>query len=100
MKIYEKTKNFKFLYFALVTVGVMSVFHDVVVFEICDQVILVIYSLKIKRIKFHGFSMKVTGYVVIFLPRVKKPSPLTPCNLNTVTLNTMQVGRNRSFQVI
>ena len=77
-KNYGKTKNLKFLDFALVTDDVIKVFDVVIIFETCDQVIFITYSLKIKRIKFHGFSMKRTGFIVIFLPRAKKPSPPPP----------------------
>ena len=70
-------ENLKFLDFALVTDQVIKVFGQVIIFETCDQVIFITYSLKIKRIKFHGFSMKRTGFIVFFMPRVKKP-PLVP----------------------
>ena len=55
----SKNENLKILDFALV--------NDII-FETCDQVTFITYSLKIKRIKFHGFLMKRTGFIVIFLP--------------------------------
>ena len=72
MKNYEKIKKLKFLDFALVTDDVIIY---VKIFETCDQFIFITYSLKIKHIKFHGFSMKRTGFMVIFLPRTKKLPP-------------------------
>ena len=73
----EKIKDLKFLDFALVTDGFIKVFDDTITFETCDQVIFITYSLKINRIKFHGFSMKRTGFIVIFLAGAKTPP--TPC---------------------
>ena len=74
---YEKTENLKFLDFALVNDDVIKFFNDVIIFETCDKVIFITYSLKIKRIKFHGFSMNRTGFIVIFPPRAKRPPPPT-----------------------
>ena len=56
------------------TDDVIKVFDDVIIFETYDQVIFITYSLKIKCIKFHGFSMKRTGFIVIFLLWAKKPA--------------------------
>ena len=67
----KKNKNLTLLEFALVTDEVIKVFDDVFIFETSVQVIFITYSLKIKRIKFHGFSMKKTGFIVIFLPWAK-----------------------------
>ena len=50
---YEKTENLKFLDFALVTDGVIKVFHEVIICKTCDQVIFISYGLKICR-KFTG----------------------------------------------
>lgn len=50
-----KTKNLKFLDFALVTDDVIKFFGDVIIFEICDQFVFITYNLKNKRIKFHSF---------------------------------------------
>ena len=71
MKTIRKPENLTFLDFALVTDYVIKIFDDVIIFETCDQVILIIYSLKIKPTKFHGFLMKRTGFIVIFLPWAK-----------------------------
>ena len=64
-----KNENFKFLDFALVTDDAIKVFKT------CYQVTFITYHLKIKRIKFHRFSIKRTGFGVIFLPRAKKSPP-------------------------
>ena len=69
----KKSENLKFLDFAMVTDDVIKVFDEVNSFETCDQVIFISYSLKIKRIKFHGLSMKKTGFIVMFLPRANNP---------------------------
>ena len=69
----KKNEKLTFLDFALVTDDVIKVFDNAIIFEICDQVIFITYSLKIKRIKLHGFLMKRTGFIVIFLPRTKEP---------------------------
>lgn len=53
-----KTKNLKFLDFALVTDNVIKFFGDVIIFEICDQFVFITYNLKNKRIKFHSFLWK------------------------------------------
>ena len=39
-------KNLKFLDFALVADDVIKVFDDIIIFETCDQVIFITYSLK------------------------------------------------------
>ena len=59
----EKTENLKFLDFTLVNDDVIKVFDDLIILETCDQVIFITCSLNIKRIKFHGFSMKRTGHL-------------------------------------
>ena len=41
---------------------VIEIFDSVIIFEICDQAIFIIYSLKVKGIKFHGFSIKRAGF--------------------------------------
>ena len=72
LKNYGKSKNLNIFYFALVTDDIIKFFDDVIIFETCDQVIFIACSLKIKHIKFHGFSMKRTGFIVIFLPSDQK----------------------------
>ena len=74
MKI-EKSENLKFLDFALVTDEVIKVFNDFITFGTCDEVILITFSLKVKHVKFHWFSMERTGFTVIFLLRAKKSPP-------------------------
>ena len=41
---------------------VIESFDSVIIFEICDQAIFIICSLKVEGIKFHGFSIKRTGF--------------------------------------
>ena len=53
-------------------------FDDSIIFKVCDQVILIPYILKMKHIKFHGLSMKRTGFIVIFLLWEKKLPPPSP----------------------
>ena len=50
----------------------IKMFDGVIIFETCDQVTFIIYSLKIKGIKFHGFLIKRTDFIEIFLLRAKE----------------------------
>ena len=70
-----KNENFKFLDFALVTDGAIRLFDDIIAFKTCYQVTFITYRLKIKRIKFHEFSIKRTGFGVIFCRGPKSPPP-------------------------
>ena len=72
-KIMKKLKTWNFL----ILLWWQKLQNDnVIIFETCDQIIFITYILKIKCIKFHGFSMKRTGFIVIFLLRAKKPHPV------------------------
>ena len=72
LKNYGKSKNLNIFDFALVTDDIIKFFDDVIIFETCDQVIFIACSLKIKHIKFHGFPVKRTGFIVVFLPSDQK----------------------------
>ena len=71
----KKYIKLKLLDSALVTDNVVKVFDDVILFETFNKVIFITYNLKIKRIKFHGFLMKRTGFKLIFSAAGKKASP-------------------------
>ena len=70
-----KNENFKFLDFAFVTDDAIKVVDDIIAFKTCYQVTFITYRLKIKRIKFHGFSIKRRRFGVIFCRGPKSPPP-------------------------
>ena len=91
LKNYGKSKNLNIFDFALVTDDIIKFFDDVIIFETCDQVIFIACSLKIKHIKFHGFPVKRTGFIVVFLPSDQK----APLRLWKVQKSSRGIGLNR-----